>query len=152
MKRLLVAITAGALLITALSVNMPVGAADNPIFEANIVDGAYPVHPIDKGEVKVYADGTFVIKIEGTKANETYKVSVGRWMGTNAPNWIYWKKILVDNDGDPLTMTTDEEGEGSVSGSLPSGHWSLFGLNDATQDEDPLPAGINRFVSGFQAP
>jgi len=149
MKRLLVAITIVVLMIAALSVSMPVGAKDNPIFEASIVPGAYPTPSeanFDKGEAKVYADGSFVIKIEGAQANETYKLSVGRWIGTalggSGVKWV----ILSEQ------LTTNSEGEGTVSGTLPSGtgERSLFALSDADNEEGT--PGPNRYVSGFQVP
>lgn len=141
MKRLLVAITIVALVIAALSVSMPVGAEDNPIFEASIVPGAFPTASeanFDKGEAKVYAAGSFVIKIEGAQANEIYDIYVGRWVGGTT-------KVLWVAVGVPLT--TDDEGEGTATGTLPSGNWSLFALNDADNEEGT--AGSNRYVSGF---
>ena len=129
---------------------MPTSAEPDVVFEANIVPGAYPAgEPFEKGEVKVHADGSFEIEIEGAQVNETYSVLVGEWVGTAEYGGVDWYRWSPD-----VTLITDEEGEGKCNGNLPSdtepNDWSLFALND--QDNEENTAGANRYVSGFQSP
>ena len=152
MKRIIAIIVAAVLVIVVFAFAIPAGAEDGVVFQAEIVPGAYPAgeSSFEKGEVKVYADGSFDIEIEGAQANEIYYVLVGEWIGTaehtNGISWYQW-----DPD---VTITTDGEGEGKGHGILPSGtdadNWSLFALNDVDKDEET--PGANRFVSGFAAP
>ena len=140
MKKLIAIAVAVVLVVGGFSLVMPASAEPDIVFEASIVPGAFNDHPLGKGEVKVYSDGTFEIEVEGCNNVQTYDVHVGQWVNVNGHGGINWY------DGSVATLTTDEEGEGKVTGTVPSGAWSLFALND--WNESPP----NEFVSGFQAP
>ncbi len=144
MKKLIAIAVAVMMVITLFAVVAPVSAGDDGdevVFEASVVPGAFNTDEIDKGEVKVYADGGFDIKIEGAPGYKTYYVVVGQWVEFDGHGKIKWYL------NESWTLTTDEEGEGEFhgdAGTLPSGNWSLFNL------ADHLGAGGNQFVSGFE--
>ena len=141
MKKVIAVALAVALVVGGFSLAMPASAEPDVVFEASVVPGAFNTDEIDKGEVKVYADGGFDIKIEGAPGYKTYHVVVGQWVEVGGHGKIKWCLPPLG------TLTTDEEGEGEFhgdTGTLPSGNWSLFNL------ADQLGAGGNQFVSGFE--
>ena len=151
MKKLIAVAVAVMMVIAMFGFAIPVGGAEDVVFEAAIVPGAYPAgeEAFEKGEVKVYADYSFDIEIEGAQADETYYVLVGEWAGTAEHRGIDWYRWDPD-----VELTTDGEGEGKADGTLPSGtgadDWSIFALNDLDNEEET--PGANRYVSGFEAP
>jgi len=122
---------------------VPTSAEPNVVYETNIVPGPWPadeVDPLDKGEVKVYTNGDFTIEIEGATPNRTYKVYVGEWVGGSTVSW-----------SSPGWLTTDDEGEGTYSGTLTYGmHRPLFALNYPPYADTYGHANV--FVSGFDIP
>jgi len=144
MKKVIAVILVVALAIGAFSFVMPASAEPDIKFKASIVPGAYPqtAHTLEKGEVKVYNNGTFEIKVWGCKPEQKYVVNLGSYQPTLQGGTLKWVS------GGVTTFTTDEKGAAKVSGIIPDkfSQWSIFVINEF---EAAFP---NRFVSGFQTP
>ena len=143
MKKVIAVILVVALAIGAFSFVMPASAEPDIKFKASIVPGAFPLdHTLEKGEVKVYNNGTFEIKVWGCKPEQNYWVNLGSYVGDSGGGVLKWS-------GNLATFTTDEKGAAKVSGIIPSKYsqWSIFAINAVGEGLYP-----NRFVSGFQTP
>ena len=143
MKKLIAIAVTVVLVIAAFGMAMPTSAEPNIVYETNIVPGPWPaneVDPLDKGQVKVCSDGMVEIEIEGAVPSRTYTVGIGHWIGGSTVSWSF-----------PGTLTTDEDGEGSYTGTLPSGTYRLlFALNYPPYAT--LYGHANVFISGFEIP
>ena len=142
MKRIMAIAVAVVMVITVFAMVGPVSAGppDNPaVFEANIVPTSWGTHPLDEGEVKVKADGSVEVKIEGAMADTTYYVWFGQQVGQPTGGWTpTWAEIG--------SFTTDTSGDGKFeldADSIPSPVTApVFAINHPERT-------VTQFVSGF---
>jgi hypothetical protein len=152
------------LVITLFAVYTPnaahVEADESPtVFESIFIETPAGGHPLSKGEVRVSADGTVRIEIEGAADNQTYRAFINvdicepGGQGTGCPTYKYiWRlgnfTTNVNGDGTLEKHLSEAIPFPPASGILTTVRQPVFAIFVPR----PLPGFGPKFVTGFDVP